>query len=212
MPELSSLTLFFVATAVLLITPGPAVLYIVARSIDQGRLAGIVSTLGISMGALFHVAAAALGLSAVLVNSALAFNIVKYLGAAYLIYLGIRSFMVKEDVAQPTHLQPQKLSRIFRQGIIINLLNPKTALFFFAFLPQFVSVNNGAPITAQILFLGAIFVLMALFSDSMYAILAGTMGHWLRGNLNFIRKQRYFAGTIYIALGLTTAFSGSGKK
>jgi threonine/homoserine/homoserine lactone efflux protein len=79
-------------------------------------------------------------------------------------------------------------------------------------LPQFVSVNNGAPITAQILFLGAIFVIMALFSDSVYAILAGTMGHWLRGNLNFIRKQRYFAGTIYIALGLTTAFSGSGKK
>ncbi len=212
MPDLSSLTLFFVATAVLLLTPGPAVLYIVARSIEQGRLAGIVSTLGISTGTFFHIGAAAFGVSALLLNSALAFNILKYAGAAYLIFLGLRNFINKADVQQPTEVEPQKLSLIFRQGVVVNLLNPKTSLFFFAFLPQFVSIENESSVALQVLFLGILFTLMALVSDGMYAILAGTLGNWLRGNVNFIRKQRYFSGVIYIGLGVITAVSGGNQS
>ena len=210
MPELSTLTLFFVAAAVLLITPGPAVLYIVARSLDQGRMAGIVSTLGINFGTFFHIAAAAWGVSALLVRSALAFNLIKYLGAAYLIYLGIRKLLERDTTEAVTVVEPQPLRRLFFQGVVVNLLNPKTALFFFAFLPQFTDPSKGS-VALQILFLGVLFLIMAVFSDSMYALLAGTAGNWLRGNLQFWRVQRYVTGTIYIALGLTAAFSGSRK-
>jgi threonine/homoserine/homoserine lactone efflux protein len=211
MPELSTLAVCIIAALVLLVTPGPAVLYIVARSIDQGRLAGLVSTLGVGVGTLFHVAAAALGVSALLVSSALAFNVVKYLGAAYLIYLGVRKLLEREPKMQPELVQPQRLSRIFYQGVVVNLLNPKTALFFFAFLPQFVDIPQGS-VALQILLLGLIFVTMGICSDGLYALLAGTMGQWLKGNLGFLRAQRYFAGSVFIALGLTAAFSGTGKK
>ena len=210
MPQLSTLTLFFAAAAVLLITPGPAVLYIVARSLDQGRIAGIVSTLGINFGTFFHIAAAAWGVSALLVQSALAFNLIKYLGAAYLIYLGIRKLLEREPAETITVVEPQPLRHLFFQGVVVNLLNPKTALFFFAFLPQFTDPAKGS-VALQILFLGMLFVVMAFFSDSIYALLAGTAGNWLRGNLQFWRAQRYVTGTIYIALGLTAAFSGSRK-
>ncbi len=147
--ELSALAVFVTAAFVLLITPGPAVLYIVARSVDQGWLAGIVSVLGTGVGTLFHVVAAALGLSALLLSSVLAFNIVKYLGAAYLMYLGIRKLLIRDPLHQlETHHQP--LSSIFYQGMLVNLLNPKTALFIFAFLPQFVDPVRGS-VAAQIL-------------------------------------------------------------
>ncbi len=211
MPELSTFTIFVVATSVLLLTPGPAVLYIVTRSIDQGRVAGIVSTLGIAVGTLFHVAAAAFGISALLVSSALLFNFVKYLGAAYLIYLGIRKLLVREERQSIQNKKRRELSQIFYQGTLVNLLNPKTALFFFAFLPQFVDPAKGA-VSGQILFLGATFVVMGLFSDGLYALLAGSLGKWLRSNLRFLRAQRYFAGMVYIALGAVTALSGVHKN
>jgi len=211
MPDLSTFTLFVAAALVLLVTPGPAVLYIVARSIDQGRLAGLVSTLGVGVGTLFHVAAAALGISALLVSSALAFNLVKYLGAAYLIYLGLRRLLGREEIEQPKAFEQKKLSRIFVQGVVVNLLNPKTALFFFAFLPQFVTVGRGS-VAGQILFLGLVFVVLGICSDGLWALLAGTAGNWLRGNLQFLRAQRYFAGSVFIALGVTAALAGSNKK
>lgn len=211
MLDLSTLTLFFIAAFVLLITPGPAVLYIVARSIDQGRMAGIVSAAGVAVGTLFHVAAAALGISALLVSSALAFNVVKYLGAAYLIYLGVRKLLVPEEIEQLELPENRGLWRIFYQGSIVNLLNPKTALFFFAFLPQFADPARGS-VTLQLLLLGIIFVAMGLCSDGLYALLAGTVGHWLKDNLGFWRAQRYFAGSIYILLGVATALTGSDKK
>lgn len=211
MLEWPKLVLFVVAAVALLLTPGPAVLYIVARSIDQGRLAGVVSTLGISVGTLFHVAAAAFGLSAVLVSSALAFSLVKYLGAAYLIYLGVRKLLVREELQSSGAVEPKKLTHIFYQGVAVNVLNPKTALFFFAFLPQFVEPAKGA-VAGQILLLGLIFAGLGVCSDSFYALLASTIGHWLRGNLGFLRAQRYFAGSVYIGLGVTTALSGSTKK
>lgn len=210
LPDITGLTLFFAAAAVLLVTPGPAVFYIVARSIDQGRWAGLVSTLGIGVGTMFHVAAAAFGLSALLVSSALAFNIVKYVGAAYLIYLGIRKFL------QPTEPEPQQggrrrpLTRLFYEGMVVNILNPKTALFFFAFLPQFIDLSHGT-VAGQVLFLGSLFVLMGIVSDGIWALLAGSAGDWLRDHDGFLRSQRYFTGTVFIALGITTALSGTNK-
>lgn len=211
MPDFSTLVIFTAASVAFIVVPGPAVLYIVARSIDQGRMAGIVSTLGIGVGTLFHVAAAALGLSALLVSSAVAFNIVKYLGAGYLIYLGIRKFMESETVTQHEHREPQRMGSLFYQGIVVNVLNPKTALFFFAFLPQFIDVGRGS-VTLQVLFLGTILVVIGIVSDGLWAVLAGTVGRWLKHNLRFLVIQRYFAGTVFIALGLTTALSGSSKN
>lgn len=211
MPDFSTLMFFITMSMALLITPGPAVLYIVTRSIDQGRMAGIVSALGIGTGTMVHVAAAALGLSAILVSSALAFSVVKYLGAAYLIYLGIRTFRERSDQEQPELNGQTSLARIFNQGVVVNILNPKVALFFFAFLPQFVDPNNGT-VALQVLFLGMLFVVLGILSDTIYALLAGTAGNWLKSSAAFLRGQRYFAGTIYVALGLATALSGSNNK
>jgi threonine/homoserine/homoserine lactone efflux protein len=211
MPELSSLLVFATASFVLLITPGPAVLYIVTRSVDQGRIAGIVSTLGVGTGSLVHVFAAALGLSALLVSSATAFMVVKYLGAAYLIYLGLRKILEKNEHTEIEATQPQKLSRIYRQGVIVNIFNPKLALFFLAFLPQFVDPARGV-VAWQILLLGMIFVVLGIFSDSTYALMAGTAGNWLKTSKAFLFGQRYISGGIYIAMGITAAFAGTHRS
>ncbi|MBI5957733.1 MAG: LysE family translocator [Chloroflexi bacterium] len=211
MIDTSQLILFVGAAFVLLITPGPAVLFIMARSIDQGRAAGIASVLGIEVASLVHVTAAAFGLSAVLMSSALAFDVVKYLGAAYLIYLGLHKLLTKEERSAEQTAVAQPRSRLFYQGFLVNLFNPKTALFFFAFLPQFVDRSQGS-VTLQILMLGMIFMGMAVCSDSLYALLAGTLGNWLRGNLKFLRGVRYFSGGMYIVLGLAAAFAGPKKN
>ncbi|MGH9779268.1 MAG: LysE family translocator [Candidatus Acidiferrales bacterium] len=211
MPDFTTLTVFVAGAVVLLITPGPAVLYIVARSVDQGRVAGIISVLGIASGTLVHVAAAALGLSAVLASSAVAFSVVKYLGAAYLVYLGVQKFRGRDGVEQPRGLEPQPLQRIYVQAVVVQVLNPKNALFFLAFLPQFVDPSRGSA-AAQVLFLGILFLTMGVVSDGSYALLAGSAAEWLRGSLRFLRVQRYFAGSVYIGLGLATAFSGSSKN
>src|SRR5580698_2387785 len=156
LPHPSSLFLFVTAALLLLVIPGPAVFYIVGRSIGHGRSAGLVSALGISVGSLVHTAAAAVGLSALLMSSAVAFAAVKYLGAAYLIYLGIQKIRREESFKLSGSGTRVKLGRVFGQGVIVNVLNPKTALFFFAFLPQFVDASRG-PVVRQILFLGLLF-------------------------------------------------------
>jgi threonine/homoserine/homoserine lactone efflux protein len=206
----STLALFVPAVIALILTPGPVVLYIVTRSIDQGRKAGLVSVLGSEIGNLCHVFAAALGLSAILMSSALAFDIVKYLGAAYLIYLGIRKLRSKDEIGEQS-AKRAPLLRIFLEGIVVAVLNPKTALFFFAFLPLFVD-NSKGNIPLQILLLGMIMIVVAIISDTIYALTAGTAGRWLRGNLRFLRFQRYLTGSVYIGLGVTAALSGSNKK
>ncbi len=208
MPDATALTLFIVAALALLVTPGPAVLFIVARSIEQGRGAGIVSTLGIGAGTLVHVAAAALGVSALLVSSALAFDVLKYVGAAYLIYLGIRRFADAGRGADRAELRREPLRRLFYQGMVVNLLNPKAAMFFFAFLPQFVDVERGG-VARQVLGLGLLFVMLAIVTDSLWALLAGTLGQWLRERHGLLRAQRYVAGSVLVALGIATAVSGS---
>ena len=207
----SSLLLFMTGAIVLLIIPGPAVLYIVSRSVGQGRLAGLVSAMGIAVGSLFHVAAATLGLSALLVSSAFAFQIVKYAGAAYLIYLGIRTLRSSDtNLLEPASGQ-RKLRNIFGQGVLVNLLNPKTALFFLAFLPQFVDPPRGHA-TLQILELGVLFSLMGWTSDSAWALLSGTFAARIRGSAKIRRAQRNLSGGVLIALGLASAFSGARSK
>jgi threonine/homoserine/homoserine lactone efflux protein len=210
MIETSQLLLFMGSALALLLLPGPAVLYITTRSANQGRIAGLVSVLAVEIANFIQAAAAALGLSAILLSSALAFDIVKYLGAAYLIYLGIRKILVSEDSAAGGEVKRESLSQIFWQGFAVNILNPKTALFFFAFLPQFVDPAKGN-VTAQTLLLGAIFVGMAIVTDSLYAVVASSLAERLAGSKPFQKGQRYFAGLVYVGLGITTALTGSKK-
>jgi threonine/homoserine/homoserine lactone efflux protein len=210
-PNHSSLLLFVSAALVLLAIPGPAVFYVTSRSIGHGLSAGVISALGIGVGTLFHVAAAALGLSALLMSSAIAFSVVKYLGAAYLIFLGIQKIVREESIASSEESGRIQLSRIFGQGIVVNVLNPKTALFFFAFLPQFVDVSRGR-VAGQVLFLGLLFAVMGVLSDSVWALFAGTLAHALNRNTRWMRAQRYVSGGMLISLGLATAFAGSATK
>ena len=210
MIEFSQLYFFLGASLALLLVPGPAVLYITARSANQGRLAGLVSVLAIETANFLQAVAATLGLSAILLSSALAFDVVKYLGAAYLIYLGVRKLLAREEETANGEVKAESLSRIYWQGFAINLLNPKTALFYFAFLPQFVDPAKGN-VTAQTLLLGAIFVGMAFITDSLYALLASSLAERMRGSRPFRKGQRYFAGLVYVGLGITTALTGSKK-
>jgi threonine/homoserine/homoserine lactone efflux protein len=206
MPDPTLWGLFIVASVLLLLTPGPAVLYIVARSVEQGRAAGLVSVLGIHLGTIVHILAAAVGLSALLVSSALAFAIVKYLGAAYLIWVGLRTLMAKNPETGAPTAPAAPLRRVFRDGFVVNLFNPKTAIFFLAFLPQFVDPARGA-LHWQILTLGLTFMGLGIMSDGMFALAAGTAGDFLRRNRRFLKFQRWFAGTSFVGLGVTAAFA-----
>jgi len=212
MPEWSTLWFFVAAASLLVIIPGPNTLYIITRSLQQGRVAGIVSSLGVMVGTLFHITATALGLTALLLSSALAFNFVKYAGAAYLICLGLITMLSQKKSAAGAEPVPDKsLGGIFCHGIMVNLLNPKTALFFMAFLPQFIDVRRGSA-TLQICFLGAVLVILGGVSDLTYALLAGRFGKWLQGNFRFCGVQRYFAGVVYIGLGAASALTGASRK
>ncbi len=211
LPDGTTLLVFLGASLVLLVTPGPAVFYIVARSIDQGRMAGMVSTLGVAAGSCLHIIAAALGISVLLASSAVAFNVVKLIGAAYLIYLGVRKFLIPDPVETDVHVERRRLREIFVQGVIVNVFNPKTALFFLAFLPQFVDVAKGQ-VALQMILLGLLFALLGVLSDSAYAIAAGSFGQWLKSHAGVLHAQRYFAGSVFITLGVLTAATGSSKK
>ncbi|HUQ21610.1 MAG TPA: LysE family translocator [Gaiellaceae bacterium] len=204
MPDASTLLLFSAAALALIVVPGPAVLYIVAQSIDRGRLAGFVSALGVAVGGLVHVTAAAIGLSSLLVSSATAFNAVKYAGAGYLIGLGLWTILRRPDEPATEIPKERKLSRRFWQGTLVNVLNPKTALFFLAFLPQFVDPEKGSA-AVQIGVLGLLFVLLAVTSDSMWALAAGSASERLRGSRRFLGIQRYVSGSVFCGLGALTA-------
>jgi len=211
-PSAGNISLFVAAALVLLLTPGPAVLFIVARSVEQGRLAGFISDLGIHSATLVHVAAAALGLSALLASSALAFSVVKYAGAAYLIWIGLRKIFGRADApGDDQTLVRYSYWQLFRDGFIVNLLNPKTALFFLAFLPQFIEVSRGH-VAVQIAFLGLLFALIGFVTDGCYALAAGTAGGWLKRSRGYLKFERYVTGTLFIGLGVTAAFAGNGKK
>jgi len=207
----SRFAVFAVAALALLVVPGPAVIYIVAQSLDQGRRAGVISVLGIHVGSMVHVLAATVGLSQLLVSSATAYTVVKYAGAAYLIGLGLRRILTRDRAAAEDDsafvVVPRPSRQLFRQGIVVNVLNPKTALFFLAFLPQFVDVDAGR-VPLQIAVLGATFVLLGLVTDTVWALAAGTLGSTLRRSARVLRIERLVSGSVFIALGALTAASG----
>ncbi|MDP9846347.1 LysE family translocator [Streptosporangium lutulentum] len=207
MPDLTILALFAVATLALLLVPGPAVVYIVTRSVAQGRSAGLISVLGIHLGSVVHVAAAALGISALLATSATAFAVVKYLGAAYLVWLGVRKLMARQSGDEAVEPPLASRSRMFWQGFVVNVLNPKTAIFFLAFLPQFTDHTRG-PIAPQILLLGVIWIVLGMASDGAFALLASAMAGRLRRSARARRRLDLTSGVVYLGLGAVAAFTG----
>jgi len=203
--------LFAAAALALLIVPGPSVLYVVTRSIHQGKRAGLVSVLGIHTGTLVHITAATAGLSALLVSSAEAFTAVKLAGAAYLIGLGLWTIFSRSADADVVLGGERRLRRVYGQGVVVNVLNPKTALFFLAFLPQFVDPHHGHA-TVQIALLGLTFAALGLVTDSLWAVGAGAAGDVLRRSHRFAQVQRYVSGTVFVGLGVVTALAGTGRE
>ena len=211
MPDPSRLALFVGAALLLLVVPGPSVLYIVTQSVSHGRRAGIASVAGITTGTLVHIAAATVGLSALLASSAVAFDVVKYLGAAYLIVIGVRRLAGFERAQGERARGTRDLVRLYRQGIVVNTLNPKTALFFLAFLPQFVDPSRGVA-WVQVLLLGLLFATLGFLSDGTWALVAGTLGDRLRRSRRFPAVQRYVSGSVFVGLGAVAAFSAPVKQ
>jgi threonine/homoserine/homoserine lactone efflux protein len=210
-PEPSTFLVFLAATIALLVVPGPVVIFVVTRSITQGRIAGLVSVLGVHTGSVVHVAAAALGISALLAASATAFGVVKYLGAAYLVFLGLQRLLRRGHDDEAVDFTPTPRAHLYRQGIVVNVLNPKTAIFFLAFLPQFANPDRG-PVAIQIAVLGICFILLGLLSDSAYALLSGTVSGRLRRSASVRRHLDRVSGVIYLGLGATAALAGEGGR
>lgn len=206
--DTTTIGLFVLASILLAITPGPDMIYIATRSIAQGKNTGLVSVLGVNTGILIHTFAAALGLSALIAASAVAFSIVKYAGAGYLIYLGIQTFLSKSDRLEIGSTARAKLSQVFYQGLLVNLFNPKIILFFLAFLPQFVDSSQGN-VKLQLLFLGILFVAVTIPISIGVGLAGGQLGIWLRAKKGVQQATKWVTGSIYIALGLTTAMTGS---
>jgi threonine/homoserine/homoserine lactone efflux protein len=208
MPDGSTLLLFIGASLALLAIPGPAVIYVVMRSVDQGRAAGLVSMLGVETGTFAYALAAAAGLSGLIAASAVAFTAVKYAGAVYLVYLGVRKLLERD---RPQEIALTGRSQLYLKGVLVQLLNPKIAIFFVAFLPQFVDSSRG-PIAAQILLLGSIFTALAVLSDGAYVLVGGAVGGCIRASRRARGWIAKVSGGVYIGLGLTAALSGSGRS
>jgi threonine/homoserine/homoserine lactone efflux protein len=201
--------LFAVAATLLVIVPGPNVLYIVTRGIDQGRRAAVVSAFGVQSSMFVHVGMAAVGMSALLASSEILFNIVRYAGVAYLVWLGVKALRaplsdleVQADRKRPSHRQ------IFWQGVIVNLLNPKVTLFCLALLPQFVDPGRGNS-AIQILVLGLVMIAIGTISDCTYALASGGIGEWLKSRQRIARQRQRFSGVVYLCLGAVAALTGS---
>ncbi|NUP02833.1 MAG: LysE family translocator [Nonomuraea sp.] len=206
MPDIGTLALFCAATLALLLVPGPAVLYIVTRSVSQGRSAGFISVLGVHVGSLVHIAAAALGISALIAASATAFTIVKYVGVAYLLWLGLRKLVRRGgDAEEVVELAVQSRRRLFWEGFVVNVLNPKTAVFFLTFLPLFTDPAAG-PVGPQILVFGAVWLVLGIVSDGTYALLSSALAGRLRRSVRVRRRLDVGSGLVYLGLAawLTT--------
>jgi len=204
MPEKAAFLTFLVAAFALNIAPGPDMLYVIGRSVGQGRRAGIVSALGVFVGCWVHILAAAFGIAALLRSSPMAFNLVRYAGAGYLIYLGLKMLAQRTDLTSQ-QLKTESLGTIFRQGVITNVLNPKVAIFFLAFLPQFINAQRGS-VVLQIVVLGLIFNVGGTLVNLAVAYAGGTLGELLRRNQSIARWQRRFTGLIFVGLGLRLAW------
>ncbi|MGH3655021.1 MAG: LysE family translocator [Micromonosporaceae bacterium] len=206
MPSVPTLIGFTAAALTLLLIPGPSVLYIVTRSLAQGRRAGFMSVLGVHVGSVVHVVAAVLGISALIASSATAFTVVKYLGAGYLVWLGIQQFRSRRETPDDDHRPPLSQRRLFTQGVVVNVLNPKTAIFFLAFLPQFVDPSRG-PVAWQLAVLGGCFIALGIVSDGVFALTAGTVAGPLLRSVRGRRRLTTASGTVYVGLGVTTVLA-----
>jgi threonine/homoserine/homoserine lactone efflux protein len=210
MPDPQTLSLFAVAGAALVAIPGPAVLYIVGRSVADGRRAGLVSMLGIETGNLVQVFAAAAGLAAIILSSATAFSVVKYAGAAYLVYLGLSTLLERRQLIVDGPTGPARSPhRLYWEGVLVGTLNPKLALFLLAFLPQFVDRGAG-PVWLQTLVLGGLFSVIATLGDSLYALVAGTAAERLR-TANARRWAGRLSGALLLGLGVWAALAEGGS-
>jgi len=208
MPDFSALGAFFAAAFLLNIAPGPDMLYVIGRSIGQGRRAGTVSALGVFVGCLVHIFIAAVGLAALLRSSPLAYSIVRYAGAAYLVYLGVRVLLERSNNLEMPEVQSAPLGRIFTQGVITNVLNPKVALFFLAFLPQFIQPQRGS-VALQIIVLGLIFDVGGTLVNLAVAQAGGRLGDAIKRHSGLARLQKWFTGTVFIGLGMRVALKRS---
>lgn len=203
MPDIGSIITFGVASVALLLIPGPAVIYILNRSVSDGREVGLAAVAGLELGNMVHVVAASAGLSAVLATSATAFNTVKWLGAGYLVFVGVRTLLM-HPAAMSGDSTSVTLKRSFTQGVVVNTLNPKVALFFVSYLPQFIDADKGAA-WSQALVLGTVFVLIGCCTDGMYALTASALRNKLLTGRALPIVQRYVAGTVFVALGVMAA-------
>lgn len=203
MPDIGSIITFGVASVALLLIPGPAVIYILNRSVSDGREVGLAAVAGLELGNMVHVVAASAGLSAVLATSATAFNTVKWLGAGYLVFVGLRTLLVRPSAVSGDSTSVT-LKRSFTQGVVVNTLNPKVALFFVSYLPQFIDADKGAA-WSQALVLGTVFVLIGCCTDGMYALTASALRDKLLTGRTLPIVQRYVAGTVFVALGVMAA-------
>jgi len=202
--ESTSLLAFLAATVAILAVPGPSVVYVMTRSLDQGRTAGLYSMLGLETGALLHVCAACAGLTALVATSAPALTVLRYAGAAYLVYLGVRQLCrPARDQSEVTLVVSRR--RLFRDGVLVDLLNPKTGLFFVAFLPQFIDPAGG-PASLQVLVLGLCFVALAVLCDSSYVLLAGRVGRAIRSSPRVRGRLDRGTGLVYLGLAAVAAF------
>jgi len=210
-PSLSTYAVFLATAMALLAIPGPAVLYVVTRSIEMGRSGGIASVAGITTGTFVHVGLATAGLSSLILASKAAFDAVKYVGAAYLIFLGVRRLLTKAEDRVKEDGPPRTRRRAYTQGIVVNLTNPKTIVFIFAFIPQFVD-PNARHVWLQVLVLGASFACLGFLSDSVYALTAGAVADRLRGSRRIARFERWFGGSMLIGLGIAAAAWTPGRS
>jgi threonine/homoserine/homoserine lactone efflux protein len=211
MPDSSTVLIVALASLVLVVIPGPAVIYILTRSVSQGKAAGLASAIGVNLGSTFHVLAAVAGLSVLLASSAHAYTIVKWLGVGYLAWIGYRTLVAKDAEYTEPDIRRHSLRRIFFQGVVVNLLNPKVAMFFLAFLPQFVDSTSPNP-PLQTFILGMTLVVIGLLSDSIYALIGGGLGDLFRRRPGAARATRLTAGITYLALAGISAATGSGAK
>lgn len=202
----SQLTLFSLATIVLVFTPGPALIYVITRGIAQGRRTALVSVLGFGFGNVIHILCAIIGLSALLASSATLFTTVKYAGALYLVYLGIKMLRDQTDLTAITDQKDPDMKSIFWYSVLTNTLNPKVAIFFLAFFPQFIDTAQGH-ISLQILQLGFIFIILSLFGFGITAIGSGKIGGWLRQKPKTGNRITAIAGFVFIGLGIRLAWA-----
>jgi threonine/homoserine/homoserine lactone efflux protein len=202
-PAPSTLALFALAALALIAIPGPNMVFVATRAMSEGRRSGLASALGLETGTIIHVCAAAAGLSALIASSATAFNALRYLGAAYLVYLGIRALRQRATTPADEPPAPVSLGRAYRQAIVVQLLNPKVALFFLAFLPQFVDPGRG-PVWTQVLVLGAVLGALGFAMDCLYAIVSAAAAGRLRGR----GGGGKVTGGVYLVLGAAAALTG----